>query len=480
MEDNKPFGKYFVQELITFIFKNWFSIVSIAFALSLLFIVINIFASNVLSAKRYLKASVFIDQNIIQTSVNNTINENINNKFDDETKNILEKPTLNFMNLLNEDLIKKSLITFYNNYSVEQVYPFIEFTPGEENLNKVYNALMGDEIFKYIKILSLDQGNLAQISKDVVTLSKDYFTIIFNLTDSNISDDDAKMIISGIVSELNNGAKDSTNSTLTLKVNKLDNNLKILEDDVSVLKKIFFLNKKIKQVDQNIEMFKSNYSNLINNIELNDADLNMDLVKYEFANIVVNFPKAIDMLTGNDEIEINKYKEKILTIDGILNDLSTENRSNQLNSEMNKSSEIVIDGNLLNELLSMESEIKLTTYRTKLYNEKIRLENALSDFQNFLYFPSNMIDELYKTEERIVDFSEDLRELILINNEFYDLIENAITNINLFTFSNKMSIIENNTFISKTLIKNTIIFLMITLTLNIFIACGYFSIYKSD
>lgn len=468
--EEKLFDSNLVKKLISFVVSKWLLIFSAALSISLIYLLLNIVGSNFLKPTKYMKASIFIQQNII----------NFEHQIDAESINDNKNDfILNYMNFLDRDLVSRALDSYVNSFEIDQVFPYLDILPGEQNLNRVYDVLLGDEIYKYIKRLSLDPVNLSKISMDVVEMSKNYFTISMNLSASKISEDDAKLIINSIVSEINNHLNENYNIS-NVKLSKLTADFS--SNDISEQTKnrrMFETYQKIKQIHNSLAIFDEHYAATFNNLSTSEVNLKLDLIKIDFANLVVSEPDFYQLIMGYDSLKIKKLEEEIEVIISILNDINkkVENITGDVNQE--SLGNVVLSNNNFEKLLSMESDNQMTKYKSTLYERKINLTNKLSDIKNFIFYPSNTRNKVHFNDE-LQNLENDIISLVNIHNNYVETVRDNLGQTNTLSFLGNMYVNDNDKLIDAESIKNSVIILVISLILNILLSVIYFSIYRTN
>ncbi len=467
--EDKAFDTAIIKRLISFLISKWLLILAAALSISLLYLILSLMGSNLLKPSKYLKSSIFIQQNDIE-------NQDTSDEVIDDEKDFF----INYMNILDRDLVSDALNSYVNDFEVDQVFPYIEVLPGEQNLNRVYDVLLGDEIYKYIKRLSLDPKNLSKISKDVVNLSKNYFTLSLNLSSSKISEDDAKLIIKSIVDQLNS-VLDAHYNVSNIKISKIESDFTSGDKGNQTLKRRLFKSyQKIKQLSNSINIFDKHYATNFKSLSSGEINFKLELIKNDFATLVASQPDVLSELLGYDSLEVAKLEEEIMVISTVLEDMKQRvgtvvSSSNQdgMNSNIN------LGNTNFEKLLSMESDNQMTEYRSTLYARKIDLVTELSEIKNFIFYPTNPRNTSNANESFKV-LENNLTELINLHNKYVDKVNDDLGQTNPLSFMGSMYINDNDKFIDKQMIRNFAIVLVIAFILNILLLVVYFSIYRSN
>ena len=64
--EDKAFDTAIIKKLISFLISKWLLILAAALSISLLYLILSLMSSNLLKPSKYLKSSIFIQQNDIE------------------------------------------------------------------------------------------------------------------------------------------------------------------------------------------------------------------------------------------------------------------------------------------------------------------------------------------------------------------------------------------------------------------------------
>ena len=337
--------------------------------------------------------------------------------------------------------------------------------PMSENLQNRVASLTN----KDIKNLALSNDNLKTIVESLKDSSKELITIQLYHIPLNLSVNQAKNLIAELTKIVNKNLLLFTNRD-DLNLNIID--IKNMEVYLNEAEQISRFTNMIDSIQNNLSTMRSNYQDILVNVDLpalsNLANISQQVL-FQLSEKLGN-SIAIDTLNVNilsKERDIKDLKESLeyLKSQEVLNINSELNQQNS-----NSSNTTQLDGELLDKILSIGSELSLNSFRLETISkiQEIQLEKSALIYQkDLLNLPYPFGDEELNLDaigKRILDLS------IIINQ--------AVNQVRSFTEpKNAVTVVKNPELIETNSINiNELIKLAVILSLVGFFIISFISI----
>ena len=361
------------------------------------------------------------------------------------------------LNKISVDLSPRDLIAHMNiKYATD---------PISENLQNRVASLTN----KDIKNLALSNDNLKTIMESLKDSSKELITIQLYHIPLNLSVNQAKNLIVELTKIVNKNLLLFTNRD-DLNLNIID--IKNMEVYLNEAEQISRFTNMIDSIQNNLSTMRSNYQDILVNVDLsalsNLANISQQVL-FQLSEKLGN-SIAIDTLNVNilsKERDIKDLKESL----EYLNSQEVLNINSELNQQNSNSSNTTqLDGELLDKILSIGSELSLNSFRLETISkiqEIQREKSALINQKDLLNLPYTFGDEELNLDaigKRILDLS------IIINQ--------AVNQVRSFTEpKNAVTVVKNPELIETNSINiNELIKLAVILSLVGFFIISFISI----
>ena len=361
------------------------------------------------------------------------------------------------LNKISVDLSPRDLIAHMNiKYATD---------PISENLQNRVASLTD----KDIKNLALSNDNLKIIVESLKDSSKELITIQLYHIPLNLSVNQAKNLIVELTKIVNKNLLLFTNRD-DLNLNIID--IKNMEVYLNEAEQISRFTNMIDSIQNNLSTMRSNYQDILVNVDLpalsNLANISQQVLfrlSEKLGNSITNDTLNINILSKERDIKDLKESLEYLNSQEVLNINSELNQQNS-----NSSNTTQLDGELLDKILSIGSELSLNSFRLETISkiqEIQREKSALIYQKDLLNLPYPFGDEELNLDaigKRILDLS------IIINQ--------AVNQVRSFTEpKNAVTVVKNPELIETNSINiNELIKLAVILSLVGFFIISFISI----
>ena len=337
--------------------------------------------------------------------------------------------------------------------------------PISENLQNRVASLTN----KDIKNLALSNDNLKTIMESLKDSSKELITIQLYHIPLNLSVNQAKNLIVELTKIVNKNLLLFTNRD-DLNLNIID--IKNMEVYLNEAEQISRFTNMINSIQNNLSIMRSNYQDIIVNVDLsalsNLANISQQVLfrlSEKLGNSIAIDTLNINILSKERDIKDLKESLEYLNSQEVLNINSELNQQNS-----NSSNTTQLDGEVLDKILSIGSELSLNSFRLETISkiqEIQREKSALIYQKDLLNLPYPFGDEelnLDAVGKRILDLS------IIINQ--------AVNQVRSFTEpKNAVTVVKNPELIETNSINiNELIKLAVILSLVGFFIISFISI----
>ena len=322
---------------------------------------------------------------------------------------------------------------------------------------------------KDIKNLALSNDNLKTIMESLKDSSKELITIQLYHIPLNLSVNQAKNLIAELTKIVN--------KNLLLFTNRDDLNLNIIDTKnmevyLNEAEQISRFTNMIDSIQNNLSTMRSNYQDILVNIDLsalsNLANISQQILfrlSEKLGNSITNDTLNVNILSK--ERDIKDLKESL----GYLKSQEVLNINSELNQQNSNSSNTTqLDGELLDKILSIGSELSLNSFRLETISkiQEIQSErNALINQKDLLHLPLPFAGE----ELNIDIVSKRILGLSIIINQAINQVRSFTEPKNAVTVVKNPELIETN---SKNI--NELIKLAVILSLVGFFIVSFISI----
>ena len=464
-----------IKNTLDYALKKVGIMIIISITAALFYVLLSISNSIVIEPSKFLKAPIYIDSDIIY---NNEDSLDLNN-------NKRAAQFLNLESIISKNLVKDSLLSINSNLDVENIYPNIIVMPGEESLNKLSDLVLGDNIYAYLKKLTIDSDDLKNTTKALLSETKKYATIYINLSNTKLSEIDAKIILNEIIYNSNSYITKSLNLNNS-RIKKINTGKLLLENTSSQIiqndaNNLMIIYEAIVIMEKSFGDIYKDYQNYAKDININDVYIEISLLKDQLVTTAINFPKLIKRIEIKEGNNVLVLKNKIKTIDSVL--LSLDNTSSNEIMEK-KSQDIVLEENIFNKILDIGNKLELSSYKMKLYDTKIQYENELSEELNNSVMSMALSMELasgLKTSipSEIDSLVSSTIDLIKLHNNYIDQVETIRGFNSPLQLIGNMAISDDRKLFDKVSIIDTLLVLLFTLIFSLFVTISYFAIYRN-